>query len=63
MNSAGSGHRLRWQVPGSLLGAVLGSWLLLHLPERVFVAVVPVLLIGALLLVVFGPEDPSVGAE
>jgi uncharacterized protein len=52
----GQWHRLRWQVPGSLLGAVLGSWLLLHLPERVFVAVVPVLLIGALLLVVFGPR-------
>jgi uncharacterized membrane protein YfcA len=52
----GQWSRLRWQIPGSLLGAVLGSWLLLHLPEKVFVAVVPVLLIGALLLVVFGPK-------
>ncbi|MCV7419976.1 sulfite exporter TauE/SafE family protein [Mycobacterium yunnanensis] len=52
----GQWKRLRWQIPGSLLGAILGSWLLLHLPEKVFVAVVPVLLIGALLLVVFGPK-------
>ena len=55
----GQWDRLRWQIPGSLLGAVLGSWLLLHLPEKVFVAVVPVLLIGALLLVVFGPRIQS----
>jgi uncharacterized protein len=52
----GQWDRLRWQVPGSVLGAILGSWLLLHLPEKVFVEVVPVLLIGALLLVVFGPR-------
>jgi len=52
----GQRHRLRWQVPASLLGAMVGAWLLLHLPERVFIAVVPVLLIGALLLVVFGPR-------
>ncbi|WP_413232765.1 sulfite exporter TauE/SafE family protein [Mycolicibacterium sp. 050158] len=53
---AGQWDRLKWQIPASLLGAVLGSWLLLHLPERVFVSVVPVLLILALLLVVFGPR-------
>lgn len=52
----GQWDRLRWQIPGSLLGAVLGSWLLLHLPEKVFVAVVPVLLVGALILVVVGPR-------
>jgi hypothetical protein len=52
----GQWDRLKWQIPGSLLGAILGSWLLLHLPEKVFIAVVPVLLIGALLLVVFGPR-------
>jgi uncharacterized membrane protein YfcA len=52
----GQWDRLRWQIPASLLGAVLGAWLLLHLPERVFVDVVPVLLIGALLLVLFGPR-------
>lgn len=52
----GQGDRLRWQIPASLVGAGVGAWLLLHLPEKVFVAVVPVLLVGALLLVVFGPR-------
>ncbi len=52
----GQWHRLRWQIPASLGGAVLGSWLLLHLPEKVFTQVVPVLLIGALALVVVGPR-------
>ncbi len=52
----GQWHRLRWQIPASLSGAGVGAWLLLHLPEKVFVTVVPVLLIGALLLVVFGPR-------
>src|SRR6185312_5427870 len=36
--------------------SVLGSWLLLHLPEQVFTDVVPVLLVAALLLVVIGPR-------
>jgi uncharacterized membrane protein YfcA len=52
----GQWSRLRWQIPASLVGAVLGAWLLLHLPEKVFTAVVPVLLIGALILVVLGPR-------
>jgi uncharacterized protein len=52
----GQWDRLRWQLPASFLGAAVGAWLLLHLPEKVFVAVVPVLLVGALLLVVFGPR-------
>ena len=52
----GQWHRLRWQMPASLLGAGVGAWLLLHLPEKVFTQVVPVLLIGALVLVVFGPR-------
>ncbi|MCG5433119.1 sulfite exporter TauE/SafE family protein [Mycobacterium sp. MYCO198283] len=52
----GQGSRLRWQVPASLLGAVAGAWLLLHLPEKVFTQVVPVLLIAALILVVIGPR-------
>jgi uncharacterized membrane protein YfcA len=52
----GQGKRLRWQIPASLLGAGVGSWLLLHLPESVFAAVVPVLLVGALALVVVGPR-------
>ena len=52
----GQWHRLRWQLVASLTGAVLGSWLLLHLPEKVFEQVVPVLLILALVLVVIGPR-------
>lgn len=56
----GQGNRLRWQLPGSVIGAVLGAWLLLHLPETVFNRVVPVLLVGALALVVIGPRIQSV---
>ena len=52
----GQGRRLAWQIPASCLGAVMGSWLLLHLPEKVFTEVVPVLLILALVLVVIGPR-------
>ena len=52
----GQGDRLRWQIPASIIGAILGAWLLLHLPEKVFTAVVPVLLITALILVVIGPR-------
>lgn len=52
----GQWHRLRWQIPASLLGAGVGAWLLLHLPEKVFTRVVPVLLIAALILVLIGPR-------
>lgn len=52
----GQGKRLRWQIPASFLGAGVGAWLLLHLPEKVFIQVVPVLLVAALVLVVFGPR-------
>jgi uncharacterized protein len=51
----GQSNRLQWQIPSSLVGGVLGAWLLLHLPESVFAEVVPVLLIAALILVVSGP--------
>lgn len=53
---AGQWDRLRWQIPASIVGAVLGAWLLLHLPEKVFAQVVPVLLIAALALVAVGPR-------
>ena len=53
---AGQWNRLRWQIPASLTGAVIGAYLLLHLPERVFIQIVPVLLVGALILVVLGPR-------
>jgi uncharacterized protein len=52
----GQWNRLRWQLPASVVGAILGAWLLLHLPETVFTAVVPALLILALILVVIGPR-------
>jgi uncharacterized membrane protein YfcA len=52
----GQWNRLAWQIPASFVGAVLGAWLLLHLPEKVFTEVVPVLLIIALILVVVGPR-------
>lgn len=52
----GQWDRLRWQLPASLCGAMLGAFLLLHLPEKVFAEVVPVLLVLALVLVVAGPR-------
>jgi uncharacterized membrane protein YfcA len=52
----GQWHRLRWQMPASFVGALVGAWLLLHLPEKVFTEVVPVLLIAALILVLVGPR-------
>jgi uncharacterized protein len=55
----GQWDRLRWQIPASLAGAVLGAFLLLHLPPTVFARVVPVLLALALVLVVIGPRIQS----
>ena len=52
----GQGRRLAWQIPASFIGAGCGAWLLLHLPEKVFVTVVPVLLLLALVLVLIGPR-------
>jgi len=52
----GQWNRLKWQLPASFLGAGIGAWLLLHLPEKVFQQVVPVLLVLALVLVVVGPR-------
>jgi uncharacterized membrane protein YfcA len=52
----GQWHRLRWQSLASLTGSVVGAWLLLHLPEKVFTRIVPVLLVIALILVVIGPR-------
>jgi hypothetical protein len=43
-------------APASVLGGVSGAWLLLHLPEKVFHYVAPVLLVLALLMVVFQPK-------
>ncbi|MCV7219915.1 sulfite exporter TauE/SafE family protein [Mycolicibacterium elephantis] len=52
----GQWRRLAWQLPASFIGAGLGAFLLLHLPETVFEQVVPVLLVVALALVVVGPR-------
>lgn len=43
-------------LPASLLGGVLGAFLLLHLPESVFGYVAPVLIALAVLLVIFQPR-------
>ncbi|HTY31066.1 sulfite exporter TauE/SafE family protein [Mycobacterium sp.] len=60
---AGQWNRLRWQLPASLAGAVLGAFLLLHLPAKVFIEIVPVLLVLALVLVVIGPKLQSWAAR
>ncbi|WP_299572146.1 sulfite exporter TauE/SafE family protein [uncultured Williamsia sp.] len=52
----GQGRRLLRQAPASFLGALIGAWLLLHLPPSVFEAIVPVLLIVALVLLVAQPR-------
>ncbi len=51
----GQWPQLRWQIPASFVGAIVGCWLLLHLPETVFEAIVPILLVAALILVVVQP--------
>jgi hypothetical protein len=53
---AGQGRRLALLLPASLLGALGGAWLLLHLPEAAFETVVPVLVVLALVLVVLQPR-------
>lgn len=55
----GQWDRLRWQIPASLIGAALGAYLLLHLPEKVFTQIVPALLVLAIVLVVIGPRIQS----
>jgi uncharacterized membrane protein YfcA len=52
----GQWPRLRWQIPASFAGAIIGSWLLLHLPEKAFETIVPVLLVLALALVILQPR-------
>ncbi|MDF2470429.1 MAG: hypothetical protein K0Q61_2801, partial [Rhodococcus erythropolis] len=53
---SGQWDRLKWQIPASLAGALLGSWLLMHLPEKLFETIVPVLLVLALALVLLQPR-------
>ncbi|WGW14037.1 sulfite exporter TauE/SafE family protein [Saxibacter everestensis] len=52
---AGQKKRLLQLIPASLVGALTGAWLLLHLPETAFETIVPVLLVLALVMVVTQP--------
>jgi uncharacterized membrane protein YfcA len=52
----GQWGRLRWQLPASLSGALIGAFLLLHLPADAFESVVPVLIGLAVILVAFQPR-------
>ncbi|POH58663.1 sulfite exporter TauE/SafE family protein [Arthrobacter glacialis] len=52
----GMRHNLVRLLPASLLGGITGAYLLLHLPEQVFLVVAPVLIVVALMLVIFQPR-------
>lgn len=51
----GQARHIRQQMPASLLGAITGAYLLLHLPATTFEQVVPVLLVLAIVLVIAQP--------
>ena len=53
---AGQRHRVRRLAAGSMAGAAVGATLLLTLPSSVFDAIVPVLVIGAALLMAGQPR-------
>ncbi|GGV10973.1 UPF0721 transmembrane protein [Kitasatospora herbaricolor] len=53
---AGQGRRLRRLGTASLFGGLLGAFLLVELPGRAFDAIVPVLILLALVLVVIQPR-------
>lgn len=49
--------RTVWRLlPVSILGSLIGAYLLLHLPESVFGIVAPILILIAVLLVIFQPR-------
>jgi uncharacterized protein len=52
----GQNRRIRLLVPASLLGSVTGALLLLSLPAGAFKAIVPVLIVIALVLVIAQPR-------
>lgn len=52
----GQGRRIRLLAPASLLGSVTGALLLLALPAGAFKAIVPVLIVVALVLVIAQPR-------
>lgn len=51
----GQGPRLRWLMPASAVGAILGAVLLLVLPASAFNEIVPVLIGLGVVLVILGP--------
>jgi uncharacterized protein len=53
---AGQRQRLIWLVSAAVIGGAVGAVLLLTLPADAFKAIVPALIVIALLLVVFGPR-------
>jgi uncharacterized membrane protein YfcA len=53
---AGQGSRIRLLAPASMLGSVTGALLLLRLPAAAFKAIVPVLIVVALVLVIVQPR-------
>ena len=59
----GHGRRMGRFMAASATGALTGSLLLLALPESAFEVVVPVLIAGALVLVVFQPRISAAVAE
>lgn len=52
----GLGGQVLRLLPASILGGIIGAWLLLHLPESVFGVVAPILIVLALLMVIFQPR-------
>ena len=52
----GSGQRLLRFAPATIAGSVIGSALLLSLPENSFKKIVPVLIVISLILIVFQPR-------
>jgi uncharacterized membrane protein YfcA len=53
---AGQGHWIRLLAPASFVGSITGAILLLALPATAFTAIVPVLIVLALVLVVAQPR-------
>jgi len=58
----GNARTLRRLMPLSFVGSVIGAALLLVLPAAAFKAIVPALIVVALVLVLFGPRLQATGA-
>lgn len=52
----GLGGQVLKLLPASILGGIIGAWLLLHLPASVFAVVAPILIVVALIMVIFQPK-------